>query len=366
MHTEHFEQLKTTLNNLQKPVQELAALHARTLQNLSYIKPEEFSRMQNPEEIWDRNIKLFIQNSHKALDFMQQAFTIFERHWLLMSDNIKTTTSEALQNGQAIARTLSSGIKSTGNGTSRPKTTAARRSTQSTSASRTTSSTSKTASGKTASASRTTSGVSKSTSAKKSASSASRRSVKKVASKAGSTTSKSARSASGIAKSSSIKKTASAKKPATAKKVTASKAKTTTARTIAKPSTSIKKTATGKSSTASRAKTTARPMTAKSTTSVGSSRPGTSSSLMHGTNGGAKHGIATKPATMAGSTATRPGMQPSKPISSSMASSKDMSKPIINPSATVRDNKTVTSEHNKYGSMNIPSHLSRDSNLPKK
>lgn len=123
MHTEHFEQLKTTLNNLQKPVQELAALHARTLQNLSYIKPEELSRMQNPEEIWDRNIKLFIQNSHKALDFMQQAFNIFERHWLFMSDTIKSNTSQAMQQGQSIARTLGSSIKSSGNGTSRPKTT---------------------------------------------------------------------------------------------------------------------------------------------------------------------------------------------------------------------------------------------------
>ncbi|CEK10417.1 hypothetical protein [Legionella hackeliae] len=88
MHQDYMENWKDTFNQLQKPFREMMELNVKTLQKMSYVKPEELSRIKKPEDILEKNVHVFIQNGHKALDYMQQAFGIFEKHLLTAARDI--------------------------------------------------------------------------------------------------------------------------------------------------------------------------------------------------------------------------------------------------------------------------------------
>ncbi|KTD19243.1 hypothetical protein [Legionella jordanis] len=91
MQRDYLEGLKDSFNQLQKPLQELVELNVKTFQNLSYIKPEDLSQLKNPEDLLEKNVNIFIQNSHRSLDYLQQAFHIFEKHLLSFAHEIKKT-----------------------------------------------------------------------------------------------------------------------------------------------------------------------------------------------------------------------------------------------------------------------------------
>lgn len=94
MNQEHFEKINETFKQIQKPFQDLAELNVKTLQELSLLKPEDFTKLKKPEELLEKQIKLAVENSHKALDYMQKSFEIYEKAMLSFVSQAKKNVAE--------------------------------------------------------------------------------------------------------------------------------------------------------------------------------------------------------------------------------------------------------------------------------
>ena len=77
-----FEKWIEITKKIQAPLQAIAELNVKTLQNLTYIKPEEWVQLKKPEEFLEKQINVMIENSHKTLDYMQKTFEIVEKTML--------------------------------------------------------------------------------------------------------------------------------------------------------------------------------------------------------------------------------------------------------------------------------------------
>ncbi|WED42879.1 phasin family protein [Legionella cardiaca] len=92
------------MSNMQKPLQEMMELNTRTLQNISYLKPEDLSKIRKPEELMERQINVFVENGHKALDYMQKTFAIFEKSLMSISRDVKEQTEANKQNWETMQK----------------------------------------------------------------------------------------------------------------------------------------------------------------------------------------------------------------------------------------------------------------------
>ncbi|KTD14267.1 phasin family protein [Legionella israelensis] len=87
-----YERWNDFAKKMQEPFQAIAELNVKTLQDLTYLKPEDFQKLKNPEEIWEKQINLAVENGHKALDYMQKSFHIFEKAMMSMVQETKKNT----------------------------------------------------------------------------------------------------------------------------------------------------------------------------------------------------------------------------------------------------------------------------------
>lgn len=85
----YFEKWSEIAKKVQEPVQAIAELNVKTLQNLSYIKPDELANLKKPEELLDKQMNVALENGHKALDYMQKSFQIMENAVLNFAREIK-------------------------------------------------------------------------------------------------------------------------------------------------------------------------------------------------------------------------------------------------------------------------------------
>ena len=92
------------VNPIEKPVQELIELNVKTLQSFSYLNPTELFKVRKPEEFMEKNMDIFIQNGHKALDYMQNIFMIMEKNWVTISDRATHDTKQAISQVQTAAQ----------------------------------------------------------------------------------------------------------------------------------------------------------------------------------------------------------------------------------------------------------------------
>lgn len=76
-------------NNFETPMQKLMELNVKMMQNFSYIKPMDFLSVKKPEEMFEKQVELFVQNSHMILDYMRTTFSILENHWSNVSQNFE-------------------------------------------------------------------------------------------------------------------------------------------------------------------------------------------------------------------------------------------------------------------------------------
>lgn len=94
MNQQNFEKWSEVAKKLQEPFQAIAELNVKTLQGLNYIKPEELASIKKPEELLEKQINLAVENGHKALDYMQKSFHIFEKAMLSLVEEAKKTASD--------------------------------------------------------------------------------------------------------------------------------------------------------------------------------------------------------------------------------------------------------------------------------
>ncbi|KTC86851.1 hypothetical protein [Legionella brunensis] len=104
MQPNYLSNWSSIMGRMQKPIQEMMELNTRALQNISYLKPEELSQIRKPEDLLDKQMKIFVENGHKALDYMQQTFAIFEEHLLSISKEVKEKSDQATKHAQTIMK----------------------------------------------------------------------------------------------------------------------------------------------------------------------------------------------------------------------------------------------------------------------
>lgn len=89
MNQVNFEKWSEMAKKVQEPFQAIAELNVKTLQGLTYLKPEEFAHIKKPEELLEKQISLAVENGHKALDYMQKSFQIIEKAMLSLVQEVK-------------------------------------------------------------------------------------------------------------------------------------------------------------------------------------------------------------------------------------------------------------------------------------
>ncbi|USQ14385.1 phasin family protein [Legionella lytica] len=94
MNQPNFEKWSDLAKKLQEPFQAIAELNVKTLQGITYIKPEELASIKKPEELLEKQINLAVENGHKALDYMQKSFQIVEKAMLSLVEEAKKTGSD--------------------------------------------------------------------------------------------------------------------------------------------------------------------------------------------------------------------------------------------------------------------------------
>jgi hypothetical protein len=92
MDKQNFDKWSEMAKKVQEPFKAIAELNVKTLQGLTYLKPEELSQVKKPEEILEKQINLAVENGHKALDYLQQSFQIIEKAMLDMAKETKQGT----------------------------------------------------------------------------------------------------------------------------------------------------------------------------------------------------------------------------------------------------------------------------------
>jgi hypothetical protein len=93
MNQPNFEKWSDMAKKLQEPLQAIAGLNIKTMQAVTYIKPEELAKIKKPEELFEKQINLAVENGHKALEYMQKSFQIFEKAMLSLVDEAKKSAS---------------------------------------------------------------------------------------------------------------------------------------------------------------------------------------------------------------------------------------------------------------------------------
>jgi hypothetical protein len=89
-----FEKWSEMTRKMQAPFQAITELNVKTLQGLTYLKPEEISQLKKPEELIEKQISLAVENGHKALDYMQKSFEIMEGAMLSLVQDAKRSETK--------------------------------------------------------------------------------------------------------------------------------------------------------------------------------------------------------------------------------------------------------------------------------
>ncbi|KTD25635.1 MULTISPECIES: hypothetical protein [Legionella] len=97
MQTETFRNRRNLFNSMQNPVPELIELNMQTLRNISFIQPGDLSSLKNPQELFDKSMRMFINNGHKMLEYFQHATEILEKNWLSSSHQAMTNLRQGMQ-----------------------------------------------------------------------------------------------------------------------------------------------------------------------------------------------------------------------------------------------------------------------------
>ncbi len=96
---------------MQFPLQKLMELNIKTMQGFSYMKPGELLSIKKPEELLERNMNMFIRNSHMALDYMRDTFSILENHWINASHHTEEAAKDVIKKASSTVKQASSTAK---------------------------------------------------------------------------------------------------------------------------------------------------------------------------------------------------------------------------------------------------------------
>ncbi|AYK03139.1 hypothetical protein [Legionella sainthelensi] len=105
---QHFNLNMNSLDILSRPIQQLMELNQKALSNFSYIEPQEFTQIRNPQALLEKNMHIFIGNGHASLEYLHQLFNIMEDAW---TDIYRETREKAKDVSHPTQSGTSSAIK---------------------------------------------------------------------------------------------------------------------------------------------------------------------------------------------------------------------------------------------------------------
>ncbi|WP_028389062.1 phasin family protein [Legionella fairfieldensis] len=88
-----FEKWGEFVKKTQAPLHAMMELNVKTLQNLSYLKPDDLAGIRKPEELIEKQIDISVKNGHKVLDYMQKSFEIIEKTMRSLVEDIEYNTT---------------------------------------------------------------------------------------------------------------------------------------------------------------------------------------------------------------------------------------------------------------------------------
>lgn len=89
--TQHnYEKYSESWKKLQEPMNDFVRLNTETLKGFQAFKPEDFSKISRPDEIWEKQLQWALANGEKAIDYMQQSLKIVEKTMHAFSETCKT------------------------------------------------------------------------------------------------------------------------------------------------------------------------------------------------------------------------------------------------------------------------------------
>ena len=94
MSQEYFTQFSDMARRAQEPWKAMAELNVKTLQSMTYLKPDELTSITKPQDLLEKQLSVTLSNGHKVLDYMQQTFGILEKTMLSCAREIKTKTED--------------------------------------------------------------------------------------------------------------------------------------------------------------------------------------------------------------------------------------------------------------------------------
>jgi hypothetical protein len=90
------EKVSDAFKQVQAPLQELAELNIKTVQSYAYPHAADLSKLNKPEQFFEKQLELVIANGHKTLDYFQHAFQIFEKAATAFSKQAKDRKEEVV------------------------------------------------------------------------------------------------------------------------------------------------------------------------------------------------------------------------------------------------------------------------------
>ncbi|KTD41803.1 hypothetical protein [Legionella parisiensis] len=96
-----------SFNSLSLPLQQIVELNKKTFEKFSYLKAEDF-QTNNPQILVEKSVQVFIDNSHKSLDYMHQLFNIWEK----LSQESREKTQDVMKKSQSYASSISKDSRS--------------------------------------------------------------------------------------------------------------------------------------------------------------------------------------------------------------------------------------------------------------
>lgn len=93
-------------HEMQKSLQSMMELNARTLQSFKYLKPEDLSAMRQPGEILGKQMTLAMENSQQLLSYMHKSFEILEGVFLSFSQEMRDKAGQSFKQAQSMAETI--------------------------------------------------------------------------------------------------------------------------------------------------------------------------------------------------------------------------------------------------------------------
>lgn len=126
MNKEFYDQ--KIFNDLDLPMQKLMELNVKMMHNLSYMKPMDLFSAKQPQEILQKNLEIFIQNSQMALNYMRDTFNILENHWTHVSSSIDNTLKDKMSEASSAMKKGTKKVSSSANKVAKQALTGAKKS----------------------------------------------------------------------------------------------------------------------------------------------------------------------------------------------------------------------------------------------